>query len=368
MLSSPLSSLFSSSASSWSSRDTEQYLAGYPNQKDDLSLNDNLRFYSNAIPSRPNGDLVEVIHEEWWGNYRRLEVHHGYIQWLFPLREEGMNSAIHPLQLHELRAIRADPACIRRLQRSYALILDFWGFELADEETGEVRMVADERVRNLVQSTHNYLRVTRVLKSLGEFGLERWKLGFGLRLWAVAKGPMGRAGMRRSCEEYWLRVLKDEGDRRVVEEVSAGQWDVTDEAVYRQLLSRRAEERATEGGSVTTTLHGDDEHRQGEEREQKRKSDRPAAAEPVKRHKANDAADDVKTASDEPSRESGSIIKEVGSDETPHESNGGKEGDDGQMTRAMSLVEADAEESKGETSNGSSNGHTSEENRLKEEL
>ena len=72
-----------------------------------------LEFYSNAIPSTPDGDLVDVMLVKWRGDYERLEDHHGalalrtcarchcvplivlvvlcppragYIQWLFPTR------------------------------------------------------------------------------------------------------------------------------------------------------------------------------------------------------------------------------------------------------------------------------------------
>lgn len=67
-----------------------------------MELDLNLKFYKNEIKSRPDGDGIENILKEWWGDYRRLELHHGYIQWLFPIREQGLNSQSHPLQLHEL--------------------------------------------------------------------------------------------------------------------------------------------------------------------------------------------------------------------------------------------------------------------------
>jgi hypothetical protein len=40
-------------------------------------------------PSRPTGDLIDRVHRRWWGDYKKLEAHHGYIQWLFPLFEGG---------------------------------------------------------------------------------------------------------------------------------------------------------------------------------------------------------------------------------------------------------------------------------------
>ena len=38
----------------------------------------NYRFYANQIPSTPSGDLIDVIHSNWFGNYGLLEAHHGY--------------------------------------------------------------------------------------------------------------------------------------------------------------------------------------------------------------------------------------------------------------------------------------------------
>ena len=70
----------------------------YENKK---SLKDNLNFLTGKIESRPDGDLINIIHEKWNGDYKKLEIHHGYIQWLFPLPTQGVNYQAHPLQLHE---------------------------------------------------------------------------------------------------------------------------------------------------------------------------------------------------------------------------------------------------------------------------
>ena len=70
-----------------------------------MELRDNILFFENKIRSRPNGDYLNDILENWWGDYDRLESHHGYIQWLFPLRKQGMNSKAHPLQYHELEVV-----------------------------------------------------------------------------------------------------------------------------------------------------------------------------------------------------------------------------------------------------------------------
>jgi len=50
---------------------------------------------------------------------RRLEQHHGYIQWLFPLHEDGMNGAAQVLQRHEAAAMRASPTVMVLLYSRY---------------------------------------------------------------------------------------------------------------------------------------------------------------------------------------------------------------------------------------------------------
>ncbi len=75
--------------------DLVRYREGYPGESlNNASLRANLRFYKNEIKSVPDGDFVDAMHDGWWRDYRKLEVHHGYVQWLFPIHEEGMNSLL----------------------------------------------------------------------------------------------------------------------------------------------------------------------------------------------------------------------------------------------------------------------------------
>jgi hypothetical protein len=101
-----------------------------------------------------------------------LERRHGYIQWLFPIHEQGVNSEAQILQRHEAEAIRDDPALIARVKRSYELMLGFYGAQVEDWSRGTLRRTSNykDRFRNLDQRMHNYLRITRILKFLGEVG------------------------------------------------------------------------------------------------------------------------------------------------------------------------------------------------------
>lgn len=81
-------------------------------------------FYTNQIPSSPAPcGLIEDEHTDWRGNYSLLERHHGYIQWWFPIREDGMNSQSQMLTLKERDALRQDEDAQRRLIVSYQIML-----------------------------------------------------------------------------------------------------------------------------------------------------------------------------------------------------------------------------------------------------
>eukprot|EP01012_Entosiphon_sulcatum_P035375 TRINITY_DN4489_c0_g2_i1.p1 TRINITY_DN4489_c0_g2~~TRINITY_DN4489_c0_g2_i1.p1 ORF type:complete len:234 (+),score=69.12 TRINITY_DN4489_c0_g2_i1:76-777(+) len=207
------------SGGNWASRDVQEYRAGYPGKKDDLSRTDNLLFYQNKLRCRPDNKLVEEIHKDWWGNLRVLEAKHGYIQWLFPIRERGVNAAAQELQPHEAKAIMADPAAMQRVQRSYEMLLDFYGMRLSDPATGAIARSDrwKECYRNLNGNSHNYLRITRILKFLGEVGLERLKKPFVLFVLQEILVHHELQHCRSSCESYWAGVLRSEDERREVE-------------------------------------------------------------------------------------------------------------------------------------------------------
>ena len=161
-----------------------------------------------------------------------------------------MNSLIHPLQPHELVALRGSEAVRRRFLKAYELMLDFYGFAPSStgsfDRTGAIELVSVPRLKNLISSTHNYLRVTRILKSMGEFGYEHLKLGLVLALWRESRGERGTQYMKRSCDEYWSAVLRDARDREVVALVRQGRVSVKQQEEYVDVLTRRADERARE--------------------------------------------------------------------------------------------------------------------------
>eukprot|EP01088_Endostelium_zonatum_P006336 TRINITY_DN18454_c0_g1_i1.p1 TRINITY_DN18454_c0_g1~~TRINITY_DN18454_c0_g1_i1.p1 ORF type:complete len:293 (-),score=74.70 TRINITY_DN18454_c0_g1_i1:71-949(-) len=246
--------------------DTDIYRKGYPGKEDDPSVTCNAKFYQNKRKSIPDGDYIDNIHSNWWGDYRRLEVHHGYIQWLFPIREHGMNSQSEPLQMHEIETIKADPVAKARVLKSYKLMLDFYGMRLRDDNTGEVERNPSnwkDRYENLNTSGHNYLRITRILKSLGELGYEHVKVKWiEFFIQEVYENRQLR-NIKSSLENYFVGTLRNDDERARVEKT---------------IESYKINAGGDEGGRRTTTQQrtrkrrdSDDEEEEGEEEEEDQK-------------------------------------------------------------------------------------------------
>ena len=69
------------------------------------------------------------------------------------------------------------------------------------------------RFRHLNHSMHNYLRITRILKCLGEFQYEHLKAPFvKFILWeAIVEETLTRTV--ESCVNYWLEVIRNDDKR-----------------------------------------------------------------------------------------------------------------------------------------------------------
>jgi len=117
--------------------------------------------------------------------------------------------------MFEAKGIREDPKAMKRFVNSYRLMLDFYGMTLVNERTGEVARNTknyEDQYENLEESSHNWLRVTRILKSLGEMELEHYKKPL---LEHIIR-EMWRGHLRpcfRSLKDYWIPVVKSVEER-----------------------------------------------------------------------------------------------------------------------------------------------------------
>jgi len=74
--------------------------------------------------------------------------------------------------------MRNDVSIAFRIVRSYKLMLNFYGMRLVDMATGEIERQPDywqARYLNLRMNGHNYLRINRILASLGHLGFHKYR-------------------------------------------------------------------------------------------------------------------------------------------------------------------------------------------------
>jgi hypothetical protein len=201
-----------------------RYRAGYPGVKDDPQATLNVQFYSNKIPSVPKGDYIDNIHKTWYRRYDVLEANHTYIQWLFPIREPGLNAKAQKLMLHEAEAIAGDPTMSARFLRSYEMMLDFYGMQLLDRATGVVGRNPSnwkQQYSNLIAHPHNNLRITRILKCLGEMGLEHFKKPFLMHVLQEVFVTQELEALESSATNYFMGTLCRDADAQEVEQFVA---------------------------------------------------------------------------------------------------------------------------------------------------
>ncbi|KAM6319485.1 opioid growth factor receptor isoform 2-T2 [Podargus strigoides] len=201
-------------------KDLQRYRRHYPDlvESEDVEEEEmwNLSFYKNEIRFVPHGLHIENLLESWWDNYEVLEENHSYIQWLFPLRERGMNCCARQLTTQEIQAFKKSKEVMQRFIRAYQLMLRFYGIILTNEETGELKKAENwaERFQNLNRFSHNNLRITRILKCLGEMGYEHYQVHLVKFFLTETLVKETLPNVRRSALDYFLFTVRSKRRRR----------------------------------------------------------------------------------------------------------------------------------------------------------
>ena len=117
-------------------------------------------------------DRGRRIDEIWRFSHEELESVHDYIQWLFPLTERSaFNPGAPLLDEDTIARFREEGALRANLERSLRVMLDFYGLAIARNEILRVPTFAARARVWLTPHNHNFLRLTRILKSLSLLGL-----------------------------------------------------------------------------------------------------------------------------------------------------------------------------------------------------
>ncbi|KAN0087531.1 Opioid growth factor receptor (OGFr) conserved region domain containing protein [Tylopilus felleus] len=203
-------------------QDIAAFLANYPGRPTSDPVIDpsaNYLFYLNQLRCQPNDMLIEEIHSKWYGDYDELESNHAYVQWLFPIQEEGMNMDAYRLLPHEIAMMRNSEEITCRLVKSYKMMLDFYGMCLLSDTglLGRPLPPRDfkSRYQNLLRKPHNNLRITRILKCISELGMEHLNAGFLLHVLneQSENGMLNSASIRLSMDRWWANCMRDDHER-----------------------------------------------------------------------------------------------------------------------------------------------------------
>lgn len=129
-----------------------------------------LRFYRGEGRDHRGRRLADILAFD----EARLESTHDFIQWLFPLPEpSGANAQAPLLSAADRAAFAADPALRAALRRSLDTMLAFYGLERRGL-SGEVAVLRGprfgERSSEWLDRPHNFLRISRMLRSLSLLG------------------------------------------------------------------------------------------------------------------------------------------------------------------------------------------------------
>ncbi|XP_062843003.1 opioid growth factor receptor-like protein 1 isoform X2 [Trichomycterus rosablanca] len=212
----------------------------------------NLQFYRNKKKSIPDGVKIDDIHNHWARDYQKLESVHSYIQWLFPLQEQGVNPYATALTEKEIKLFHEDEEVKKRLLKSYNLMLDFYGIKLLNQETGEVdrRRNWRERFENLNRNTHNNLRITRILSCLGLLGFSHYQpplVKFFLYETLVRK-TLPR--VKQSVLDYFMFTVLDKEKRKKLIAFAFNHFETEEDFVW---CPRRIQKKLLQENRRTST-------------------------------------------------------------------------------------------------------------------
>jgi hypothetical protein len=130
-------------------------------------------FYLGKVRDHAGRSIDEI----WGYSFDKLELHHDYIQWLFP---NPTPSPVNPEAPVLDRAAEAEfsrsEELRKRLMKSFEMMLRFYGFVLHWREGGApvVERSPDFHARAenwLTPHNHNHLRLTRIMLCLTHCGL-----------------------------------------------------------------------------------------------------------------------------------------------------------------------------------------------------
>jgi hypothetical protein len=141
-----------------------------------------------------------------------LEFEHDFIQWLFPLKETSEFSKSAPILTDEdISVLKTELLFRGRMITSLFVMMSFFGLEpkiINNELKFEKdKFYFEERSKVwLSPNNHNYMRITRILKSLCLFGFNKYAETFMQYLLDLKKEFDSDISMTNI--EYWMEAIE----------------------------------------------------------------------------------------------------------------------------------------------------------------
>jgi hypothetical protein len=160
-------------------------------------------FYDLSAPDNQGRFLYEI----WRWDFEDLETVHNYIQWLFPLnRPSQFNQNAPILTETEIREFNNSGDLKKNLLKSTELLLRFYGFEIQHEDGIKIIKAIHFHSRSkywITRNNHNFLRITRILRSLKMLGLTDYCLAFYRVLEEVYSEPNFKSIIGEKTFQFW---------------------------------------------------------------------------------------------------------------------------------------------------------------------
>ncbi len=163
-----------------------------------------INFYRGAEPNNNGVTLDQILS---WDD-DQLERVHNYIQWIFPTDfQSGPNPSAPVLDQNAIQQFRNDPILKNQVLRSLRRMLSFYGLRI--DECGLIVRGPHfaPRLENFLTNTHNFARISRMLRSLNLVGLTRESLALYAIMLDIAQNE-GLGRIPQSTVDHWNRSYR----------------------------------------------------------------------------------------------------------------------------------------------------------------
>ena len=195
----------------------------------------NYNFQKNIDPIKISSGIMATIsdfHEDgrFFRDYAFLEETHNYIQWLFPIKTPSTAvSTDSVLKDEEIELLKSDEDTRTNIFKSLQTMIHFYGGTLIENPADPFSAAAGgsdyspyditfhseakERLENLNIKTHNYKRISRILKHLkfiGQPELQYAVIEYFIK--AIYKNPYEltwNSTVKKSFQQHWIHTIEN---------------------------------------------------------------------------------------------------------------------------------------------------------------